>query len=128
MRVLIILLLVTTSLASYGQKEINLKKKFFGKYKGEIPSYKMDTGDEIVDVGNTPIYIVIAKDQIAVRIGSNELTGTYDVMFEAKKYYLLDCKMQGQIATERILVYKRGKRLSRDGMFPQPVAELNKYK
>lgn len=123
---LIILFLVP--LLSFGQKQVKLKKKYFGKYVGEVPAYKMDTGSGVIDVSSSAIYVLIDKEVIAVTIGNNKLTGTYDVLFEAKGYYLLDAKMEGQIAAERILVYKRGKRISRDGMFPQPVSDLKKSK
>ena len=61
-------------------------------------------------------------------IGYNENFDIACVMFEAQKYFLLDVKIEGQLATERIMVYKRGKKLSRDGMYPQPVTELRKKK
>ncbi len=123
---LVILFLVP--LLSFGQKEVKLKKKYFGKYVGEVPAYKMDTGSGVVDVSSSVIYVLLGKGVIAVTIGNNKLTGTFKVLFEAKTYYLLDAKMKGQIAAERIMVYKRGRRISRDGMFPQPVSDLKKVK
>lgn len=128
MRNWLIILLVCLPMATFAQKKINLKKKYFGVYKGTIPAYRMDVGTELIDVSSSSIYIQIGKNEITLNIGNNELRGTYEVMFEAKTYYLLDATIEGQLATERILVYKRGKRLSRDGMFPQPVTELKKYK
>lgn len=110
------------------QEQIDLKRKYFGKYQGTIPSYKMGSSLDVIDVGETAIYVTIAKDEIAVTIGNRKLYGTYEVMFMAKKYYLLDAKIKGQLANERILVYKRGRRISRDGLYPQPVTELNKFK
>ncbi len=110
------------------QKEITLKRKYLGKYKGEIPSYNIDTGEKIMKVSATAIYIEIGKGEIWITIGNNKARGTYKVMFKAKDYYLLDCKMEGQLATERIMVYKRGRKISRDGLFPQPLSNLKKYK
>jgi hypothetical protein len=40
----------------------------------------------------------------------------------------LDCRMDGQLAGERIVVYNRGKRISRDGLFPQPSSFLDRVK
>ncbi|MDX2362220.1 MAG: hypothetical protein QNK23_15545 [Crocinitomicaceae bacterium] len=105
-----------------------MKKKYFGTYMGTIPAYKMDTGDEVVEISSSTIYVQINKEDIVINIGKNELHGTYMVMFAAKTYYLLDINIDDQLANERILVYKRGRRLSRDGMYPQPVTELKKYK
>ena len=110
------------------QKEINLKKKYLGKYKGEIAGYNIDTGEKIMRVNSSPIYVELNKKDILITIGSNILKGTYEVMFKAQTYYLVDAKIEGQLATERIIVYKRGRKIARDGMYPQPVTEMKKYK
>ena len=128
MRILVVILLVLTPMIGSGQKEISLKKKFFGTYVGSIPSYKYDNGSEIIEVSSTDITVIITSDKISVAIGNNKISGSYDVMFEAKSYYLLDAKMEGQLATERIMVYKTRRHISRDGMYPQPVTELKRTK
>lgn len=126
MKVFLAILLIATPLFSLGQKEIKLKKKYLGAYKGEIPAYKMDIGEEVIEVGQTAIQVNLEADQITLSIGNNVLTGSYQVMFEAKSYYLLDIDINNQLANERIMVYKRGKKIARDGMYPQPLAELSK--
>lgn len=110
----------------WGQKEIDLKKKYFGVYEGVIAGYRVQSDDELLFVKDAPIEITIEEENVFVTIGNNELSGTYYVMFEADKYYLLDVAIDGQLANERIMVYKQGKKLSRDGMFPQPVTRLEK--
>lgn len=126
MRHLLIIGLLLLSVQSLAQKEIVLKKKFLGAYKGTIPAYMMDTGEQILEVSSTNIFVNITDADITISIGNNSLHGSYVVMFEAKDYFLLDVKIDNQLANERILVYKQGKRISRDGMFPQPIAELSK--
>lgn len=126
MRQLIIILSIIAPLSLVGQKEVKLKKKFFGAYKGEIPAYKLDIGDEVVDVSSTSIFVDLQEDDITISIGNNVLKGKYEVMFEAKSYYLLDVDVENQLANERIMVYKRGKKIARDGMYPQPLAEMSK--
>lgn len=123
-----IILMLLIPLGSLSQKEVKLKKKFISHYKGTIPPYEMDTGEKTIQVSSTPIYVEITKDSLFVNIGNNVLRGTYYIMFQAKTYYLLEAKIDGQLATERIMVYKRGKHISRDGMYPQPIAELKRYK
>ncbi len=86
----------------------------------------MDVGDNIVEVTATPISIEIDKDSIFFKIGQNNFQGTYTVMFEANKYYLLNAVIDGQLANERIMIHKRGKTISRDGLYPQPMAELKR--
>lgn len=126
-KIIIMLLLILPSLA-FGQKKIELKRKYLGTYAGVIPSYKVESSEDIMVVSKSDIKIIIGKTQVEITVGENTLFGSYEVMFEAQKYYLLDVKVEGQLATERVMVYKRGKRLSRDGMYPQPVTELKKMK
>jgi len=128
MRQLLLLGLLLTSGLVFGQKEINLKKKFRGYYEGTIPEYSIQSNGEMHFVSSTPISITIGADVIQVRVGNNEMMGTYEVMFKAEKYFLLDVNIDGQLANERVMVYKKGKKLSRDGMFPQPVSTLKKIK
>lgn len=128
MRWMLIIVLVGLPLAGFSQKKVELKKKYFGNYKGTVSSYEIDTGTELLKVTESAIYITIAENEISVTVGKNKLYGKYTVMFEADSYYLLDAIIDGQLATERIMVYKRGKKIARDGMYPQPVTELKKYR
>ncbi len=128
MRAILLTLLITISLSSFGQEEINLKRRYLGSYKGTVPAYTVDSGLKEVEVASTPIIVHIEKDAITVTIGSRTIQGTYTVLFKADKYYMLDATMNGELVNEKILVYKRGKKLSRDGMYPQPVTELKKFK
>ena len=102
------------------QKHIDLKKRYFGSYEGEIPSYMLDSGKDLIDIDPSPIKVLITEKTVELEIGREKLEGTYSVMFEGDKYFLLDCKIKNQLAGERIVVYKRGKKISRDGLFPQP--------
>ncbi len=126
-RFLFLLLFILPVLLS-AQQPIELKKKFQGTYEGAIPAYQLDSGKEIVDVDLTPIQIQITDKNVFLQIGKNKLFGTYTIMFEAKTYFLLDCRIDNQLAGERIVVYKKGKKISRDGLFPQPSVQLEKTK
>ena len=126
-RFLFLLLFILPVLLS-AQQPIELKKKFQGTYEGAIPAYQLDSGKEIVDVDLTPIQIQITDKNVFLQIGKNKLSGSYTIMFEAKTYFLLDCRIDNQLAGERIVVYKKGKKISRDGLFPQPSVQLEKTK
>ncbi len=126
-RFLFLLLFILPVLLS-AQQPIELKKKFQGTYEGAISAYQLDSGKEIVDVDLTPIQIEITETKVSLSIGKNKLSGTYTIMFEAKTYFLLDCRIDNQLAGERIVVYKKGKKISRDGLFPQPSVQLEKTK
>ncbi len=115
-------------LVANAQKPAKLKRKYFGKYKGTVPAYEMNTGRDLIQVSETPIMLLLSKGQVSMTVGSRNRIGTYEVMFKTSNYYLLDVTMDGDVVSERLLVYVRGKRISRDGMYPQPVAELKKFK
>ena len=122
------MILLVLPMFANAQRTIELKRKYLGQYIGTIPGYKVESSEDIMNVTPTDILIKIGKTQVEITVGGNTLFGSYEVMFEAQKYYLIEVQVEGQLATERIMVYKRGKRLSRDGMYPQPVTELKKKK
>jgi len=109
------------------QKDITLKRKYLGKYKGTIPAYQIQTDNEVMDVTACSIYMNIEADAIELTVGNNKFIGTYSVMFKTKTYYLLEARMDGQTYAERIMLYVRGKKASREGLYPQPMAALEKY-
>lgn len=110
-----------------GQKLVDdIKKKYFGGYAGTISAYKLDTGLELLDVQETPIFVLISEDAIILEIGNNKTSGTYTVLFEGDDYYVLNAKIEGQMQSERIVVHQKGKTLTREGIHPQPNAVLEK--
>lgn len=102
------------------QKHIDLKKKYFGVYEGKISSFQLDSGKDLIEVDSSQIIISISEKTIDFTIGKEKLNGTYSVMFEGNKYFLLDCRIENQLAGERVVVYKKGRKISRDGLYPQP--------
>ncbi len=121
------LVIILLTGVSFSQKETVLKRKYYGKYKGTIAPYTYKEANKLIDVAETSIYVDLFKDEIKIKIGSHEMHGTYTVMFEADQYYLVDAQMEGILPTERIIVYKKGKHIGRDGLYPQPVTELERY-
>lgn len=128
MRKLLLYLSFCISFSALAQKPIMLKKKFYGSYEGEIPAYTLDVGTDNVDVAAVAIKIKLEGDSVHITVGQNALHGVYHVLFEGKNYFVLDCRMDGQLAGERIVVYNRGKRISRDGLYPQPSSFLDRVK
>lgn len=128
MRKLLLYLSICISFSALAQKPITLKKKFYGSYEGEIPAYQLDVGTDNVDVEAVAIKIKLDGDSVHITVGQNALHGVYHVLFEGKNYFVLDCRMVGQLAGERIVVYNRGKRISRDGLYPQPSSFLDRVK
>jgi hypothetical protein len=127
-RIFLILALISPSLL-VAQKELTLDKKYVGSYSGIIPSFQLKSGDETIQVDSTTILITLdASRNVEIVVGKQKSTGIFKIILETKAYYLLDCTMADQLMTERIVVYKRKKEISRDGMNPQPNVTLYKMK
>lgn len=124
--VLLVLFLIPFLVLS--QAQVKFKKKYLGKYTGNVPGFVYVDGGQEIAVRSTPINIEITKDSVFVNVGNQAVKGVYNVLFKAKTYYLLECTIEGQLSKEKILVYKRGRKISRDGIYPQPVTELKKTK
>lgn len=125
-RIFLTIILLTGFQLSAQKVGVDLKKKFFGTYAGTIPAFQMDTGKDLVDVASERIEIKIDADSLHFTLGRLELAGAYEVLFEVKKYYVLVCEVPSRAAKERVVVYKSGKKISRDGLYPQPSAMLKK--
>jgi hypothetical protein len=109
--------------------QVILKKKYFGTYTGEIASYYLDGGDEIIQVSSCQIKVTLqANGSFFQEINDQKRTGSWSVFFETDRYIVLEVKIEGQEILERIQVFKKGKKLIREGIFPQPNALLNKQK
>lgn len=127
-RIFLILALIFPSLL-VAQKEPTLDKKYVGSYSGTIPSFQLKSGDETIQVDSTDILITLdGNKNVEIVVGKQKSTGVFKIILETKAYYLLDCAMTDQLMTERIVVYKRKKEISRDGMNPQPNVTLYKMK
>jgi hypothetical protein len=105
-----------------------LKKSYLGRYAGEIGSYEINTGQELFTVQPVDISVHITRDSLTLHIGHRSFTGTYAILLETHTYILLEALLHGQIAPERIVVYKKGKKISREGIKPQPDVVLKKQK
>ena len=128
MKRFLFLLAVFVPMLLSAQKPVELKKKFYGAYEGQISSFELDGGNDLIAVDSVQIRVKISEKNVEITIGKQLNKGTYSVLFEGEKYFVLDCTIEGQLATERIVVYKHGKKISRDGLYPQPNAFLVKVK
>ncbi len=126
---LIVLLFLFTFMANEGSTQTlrksiksikSIKRKYYGTYEGQINGYKFDADDKLVEVNPIPIQIEINVGYLTIQIGKLTTRGDFEVLFEADDYYVLDATMENQSVGERIVVYKKGKKISRDGLYPQP--------
>jgi len=106
--------------------QTRLKRKYYGMYEGQINEYPLEVGKKLIQVNSVPIRIEVNSSYLNIQVGKLDTRGTYKILFEADDYYVLDAVMESHNRGERIVVFKRGRKISRDGLFPQPSARLFK--
>lgn len=124
-KALFLLLLISSSFVN-AQKP--LKKKFFGKYEGEIAAYKINTGSQFIDVSSTPISIVIQKKDLVLKVGRNEMNVVYTWSKKDKKTIQIEFIRAIDETKEIVILTKKSKEILREGIYPQPKCVLRKVR
>lgn len=122
-KLILFFLFVSLNFAAFAQ----IKRSCFGTYKGKIESYSIGKSDELVQVNPTNIEIQILKNQIFLFLGDQKYEGTWKILLETKVYYLIEANTNSQ-APERLMVYKRERKILREGISPQPNVVLEKIR
>jgi hypothetical protein len=124
-KALFLLLLIAPSFVN-AQKP--LKKKFFGKYEGEIAAYKINSGSQFIDVSSTPISIVIQKKDLVLKVGRNEMNVAYTWSKKDKKTIQIEFIRPIDETKELVILTKKSKEILREGIYPQPKCVLRKVR
>lgn len=109
---------------SFGQ----IKKKLLGVYEGKVPTYELNTGTDLIQVKEATIQVDLTAIGLSITVGNQKKMGTYNIVLDTDSYYVLEAILENQAAPERIMLYKKGKKLSREGLTPQPDVLLVKMK
>ncbi len=102
-----------------------MKRSCFGTYIGKIEGYSLGKSNELIQIDPTAIKIQILKGAIFVFIDDQTYEGTWQVLLETKKYYLVEASTNSK-APERLMVYKKERKILREGISPQPNVTLKK--
>lgn len=120
---------ITLCVCMQFQASAQLKKSFFGKYSGTIGAYEMSLGkNDRIQVESSPVEIQLSPKEIVFIIGAKTYTGTWSLIQENKTTFVIEGKMDNLAVKERILIYKKGKKIVREGILPQPDVMLKKVK
>lgn len=126
MKMIFLFLLFIAGSFTSNKGDTKLKKKVLGAYSGTIPGYKMDNGTMILEVLACSIQIELSRENVQIEIGKDKFISVYKVIFEDDDTYVLETKADGQKIAERLKVYKKEKKIIREGIYPQPDAILEK--
>lgn len=115
-------------ISAFSNAQKPLKKKFLGKYEGEIPAYKINTGSQFIDVSSASISITILKNELVFMVGRNEMTVPYSWIKKDKKTIQIEFLRSIDETQEIVILTKKTKEIMREGVYPQPKCILKKVK
>lgn len=115
-------------ISAFSNAQKPLKKKFLGKYEGEIPAYKINTGSQFIDVSSTSISLSIQKNELVFMVGRNEMTVPYSWIKKDKKTIQIVFLRSIDETKEIVILTKKTKEILREGVYPQPKCILKKVK
>lgn len=102
-----------------------MNRSCFGTYKGKIDGYSIGKSNELIQVAPSSIEIQIMKGPIFIFVDDQKYEGTWKVLLETKVYYLVEAQTKSN-APERLMVYKKERKILREGISPQPNVILKK--
>jgi len=122
----LIIFLICCSISS--AQDIKVKRKFRGIYTGIIPPYEFNSGEELFRVSSAPISITISKTGYLLTIGDLNYEGEIIALSVKKKQAYFTIKIPEYSLEEKVQVDAKKKILLRDGIRPQPILQLRKFK
>ena len=125
LRLLSFIVFVTTiSLPLLGQSK-PIKCKFRGVYEGQIPSYEVRLGQELVVVKAAEMRVYLDRDSIFFEIGTYRYASGYAREDKEKQFILTSPRNQSGIP-EQLILDPKTKTMIRKGLYPQPDVTLTR--
>ena len=103
-----------------------IKKKDLGRYVGTIESYKINSGQELLTVQACPISITLNKENVVLKIGSQEYKAAYAIKKLERRSYIITVSTPYSDLEESFSLNGKNKEMLRKGLFPQPDCVLKK--
>lgn len=104
------------------------KKKFLGKYEGEIGAYTINTGAQFIEVSSVYISVTMRKKDLEFTIGRNKIAAPYSWEKKDKKLLVIKFTRSVENTAETLILNKKTKEILREGIYPQPKVILKKVK
>ena len=124
MKLFLLTLFVGSASLFYSQ----VKKRELGYYQGIISSYTINSGQELLTVDSSLIFVWMEKDSVSFKIDGKEYVGTYSVKQRIKRNYVIKAKLGFSDIEEELRIDGKNKSMWRKGLFPQPNSYLRKLK
>ena len=118
---IMILGIVASCLSVYAQETVFVKRKWLGTYNGIVPAYRLNTGNELLDVESDNLSIILSKASFNISFGAFSYTGQYTAIVKEKNKLRIE-------GNEYFLIDRKKKQLTRSGIIPQPDSTLDKLR
>ena len=125
---IMILGIVASCLSFYAQEAVLVKRKWLGTYNGIVPAYRLNTGNELLDVESDNLSIILSKASFSISFGAFSYTGQYTTVVKNKNKLRIEGKIEGRTVNEYFLIDRKKKQLTRSGIIPQPDSTLDKLR
>jgi hypothetical protein len=103
-----------------------IKKKDLGTYKGNIPSYQINNGSQLLEVASCNITVFLYKENLKLVIGSKTYSGGYAVKKIKRRAYDIHLTTPHSQIEEVFRLDGKERKMLRKGIFPQPDCQLIK--
>ncbi len=124
MKVVILICFFCSSILCNAQ----VKKRDQGTFKGLIPAYKINTGQELIGVDECTIEIKIKKNTCSIKLDDLKYEGIVNIIKKDKRTYVIRVKTEHSDIEDQFILFGKQKKLKRKGIFPQPNSDLIKLK
>ena len=114
---ILIISLVAAFFISAGKKPI--PKSLIGNYSGTQEAYEIKINNKLVEVPAVQLTVKLGYNELLLSSPNKIMKARYEVSAPTKKYYALKVYFEdGSI--ENWQLYRRGKKILRDGVHPRP--------
>lgn len=125
MKSLVLLLFLGLSTCHLQAQKVRMKRKYCQTYQGEIPAYRVQLGEEIVDIPSCNMELTLTKDSVLMQLGKLSMRNTYQLeKTENPKELLILATRDNSDIPERFFLNTKDKVILRKGVFPQPHVKL----
>ena len=114
--------------STYSQQDVSVKRKWQGIYGGHLPAYRLNTGNELIDVDADSITIVITSKNFQLSFGLFSYNGEYVSVIRNKKILSIEGHIEGRTLNEYFIINRKKKQIIRTGIVPQPNVLLKKLR
>lgn len=129
MKSLLILLFLSAFSTHMDAQSLRVKRKYYKTYEGEMPTYNVLLGTEIVEIPTCKIALSLTKDSVFFQLGQLKFNNSFQLEKTGSpdEICIIVLRENSDIP-ERFILNTKEKSILRKGISPQPDVKLTKVK